>query len=419
VSGHAAGGRSRGYVLAILTAVYTVNFIDRQILPLLLQSIKREFAVSDSVLGLLAGPAFAFFYAIMGVPIALLADRFNRRKLIAVSLGLFSGMTLLCGLASRFWQLVLLRIGTGVGEAGTGPASQTIIADLYAGSDRARAQATYALGNNLGMLIAFACGGLIAQFYGWRAAFVLAGIPGLLLALILWFSLGDVPRRVSEQGGRAYSMLEAAGVLWRLPAFRWIALGASTTCFTGYAVVAFFPAFLERSHGMASSGIGLALALTVGVGGAAMTFLSGVLADRLGRRDIRWMVWVPAGFALIGIPLAPLALLADNKTIAILAAIPTLSVTAAFVGPIIVLVQQLVPSSMRATAVAMLILIDNVVGLGFGPQFVGLVSDALKPQLASDALRYAMLAAVAGYAVSALGFLGAARHLPRPGASAG
>lgn len=414
-----AGNRfvgGRGWVLGILTSIYLTNFIDRQILSILLPQMKAEFHLSDSALGLLVGPTFALFYATMGVPLALLADRVNRRRLIAVSLALFSAMTIACGLVTQFWQLALARILTGVGEAGTGPASQTMITDLYPPERRARAQAVYATGANLGVLVAFAAGGAIATAWGWRTAFIAAGIPGLLLTVILLATVRDPGRGASDrhvEPGEIPAFGTVLRQLWQSRTFRYTALGACATCFTSYALGGFFPMFLSRSHGMSTADIGIAMALIMGLCGGLATYLAGHLADRHGRRDERWYAYVPALAALAPLPLAPICFLAEDTAVALAAAIVPLSMTAAFIGPTITLVQRLVPVRSRATAVATLILIDNIVGLGLGPQFVGVASDLWKPALGEDSLRYAMLAAMAGSAVSVFGFVMAARHLRR------
>lgn len=406
--------QSRGYILTVLTLVYMVNFIDRGVPSILLQPIKGEFHVSDAALGLLIGPAFALFYSVMGVPMAMFADRTSRRNLVGVSLILFAVMTAVCGLVGQFWQLVLARVGTGIGEAGTGPASQTMISDLYAPPEQSKAQATYATGANLGVLVAFSLGGFVAERLGWRAAFLLTGVPSLILAVLLFATLEDVQR------GRSEALVDAAPAaplritlrqLWASKTFCFAALGACAICFTGYAVVGFFPAFLQRSHGMRIGEIGLIVALIVGVGGGLATYLSGYFADRMARRDIRWNLYIPAIAAFLPLPLAPVCFLSHERTLALLAAIPILSVTAAFIGPVIATIQRLVPLRMRATAVAILILVDNVVGLGLGPQFVGMLSDWLRPSVGVDSLRIALLAAMIGSVVSVIGFLLAARHV--------
>jgi len=405
---------SRNWILGVLTSIYLVNFIDRQILAILLPQVKAEFGLSDTFLGLLVGPTFAFFYATMGLPLALLADRVNRRRLIAVSLALFSAMTIACGLVVQFWQLVLARILTGVGEAGTGPASQTMITDLYPPERRGRAQAIYATGANLGVLVAFAAGGVIAQAWGWRVAFIAAGLPGLLLTVVVLTTVRD-PERGATDSGVSQERAPAFGMvmrqIWRSRAFRYTALGACSTCFTSYALGSFFPLFLARSHGLSTGEIGIAMALIMGVCGGLATYAAGHFADRFGRNDQRWYSYVPAIAAFAPLPLAPICFLAQDTGIALAAAIIPLSLTAAFIGPTITIVQRLVPVRSRATAVATLILIDNIIGLGLGPQFVGIASDLWKPALGEDSLRYAMLAAMAGSAVSVFGFVMAARHL--------
>ena len=404
---------SRGWVLGVLTSIYLVNFVDRQVLAILLPQVKAEFELSDAMLGLLVGPTFAFFYATMGLPLAFLADRVSRRRLIAASLALFSAMTITCGLVVQFWQLLLVRTLTGVGEAGTGPASQTMITDLYPPERRGRAQAVYATGANLGVLVAFAAGGIIAEAWGWRAAFIAVGLPGLVLTLVLLATVRDPQRgasdRVAQENATGIGLVMRQ--LWQSRAFRYTALGACSTCFTAYALGSFFPLFLARSHGMSTSEIGIAMALIMGVCGGLATYAAGYLADRFGRNDRCWYSYIPALAALAPLPLAPICFLAPNTGVALAAAIVPLSLTAAFIGPTVAVVQWLVPVRSRATAVATLILVDNIVGLGLGPQFVGIASDLWKPALGDDSLRYAMLAAMAGSVVSVFGFVMAAPHL--------
>ncbi|PZQ33020.1 MAG: MFS transporter [Stenotrophomonas acidaminiphila] len=405
---------SRNWILGVLTAIYLVNFIDRQILSILLPHVKAEFNLSDTFLGLLVGPTFAFFYATMGLPLALLADRVNRRKLIAASLALFSAMTIACGLVVQYWQLAIARVLTGIGEAGTGPASQTMITDLFPPERRGRAQAIYATGANLGVLVAFAAGGVIAQTWGWRVAFSAAGLPGLLLTVVLLATVRD-PRRGAHDAaavqGEAPPLWAVLRQLWQSRAFRYTALGACSTCFTSYALGSFFPSFLARSHAMSTADIGITMALIMGACGGLATYAAGHFADRFGRKDQRWYSYVPAIAALLPLPLAPICFLAQDTGVALAAAVIPLSLTAAFIGPTITIIQRLVPVRSRATAVATLILIDNIVGLGLGPQFVGITSDLWKPAFGDDSLRYAMLAAMGGSAVSVFGFFMAARHL--------
>jgi predicted MFS family arabinose efflux permease len=419
----ASGGRPnaafssayRHYVLAILTLMYVVNYLDRQILNILLQPIKNEFHVSDTMLGLLAGPTFALFYATLGIPIALAADRSNRRNIIAISLALFSFMTVVCGYAARFWQLLLARVGTGVGEAGTGPSAQAIISDLYPPESRATAQSFYSAGLNIGILLAFGIGGPIAQAYGWRVAFLASGVPGLALVFVVMFTMREPPRGHSENlrdDKIRIPLSDVSSFLWWQRSFRYIALGSAMAAFSGYGATAFIPAFLIRSHHMTVAQVGFFFAILAGIGGWIGTFLAGIVADQMGKRDVRWNVYVPICATFLAIPFAPVFYLAPSTKVALLAAIVPTAMGAVFVGPSVTMVQALVPLRMRATAAALLLFILNIIGLGLGPQTVGFVSDLLRPMLGTDSLRYALLIGPIAGLVSAACYWRAAKTLP-------
>jgi len=381
----------------LLSTGYALNLLDRQIVGILLEPIKREFSAPDVILGLLVGPTFAIFYATFGIPIAWLADRFNRRNIIAASLALFSLMTTVSGLAVHFWQLLLARVVTGVGEAGAGPASQSIISDLFAPKERAWAQSLYAAGSCVGVMVAFFCGGWIAEYHGWRTAFMAAGAPGLVLAVLLAVTIRE-PRRgvegVSADRVHVPPFAQAIGFLWSQRSFRFVVLGASMSAFTTYSVMAFVPAFLARSHGMRGSEIGLVLAIILGFGGLVGTALPGYLADRLSAHDVRWNVYVPAIASGISLPFWPLFFLAHSKALAIGAAVIPLSLTTAWLGPCYAMAQSLVPVRMRATASSIVLFVCNSIGLGLGPPIVGAASDLLRPIVGSDSLRYALMAPV-------------------------
>lgn len=384
----------RHLVLVILTVMYVINYLDRQILNILLQPIKNEFHVSDTALGLLAGPTFAAFYATLGIPIARLADRFNRRNIIAWSMGLFSLMTVFCGMAAQFGQLLVARILTGVGEAGTGPSAMSIISDLYPPKSRSTAQSFYGAGLNIGILLAFLFGGLIAQKYGWRMAFLAAGIPGLIMMFVVFFAMKEPVRGHSEQivdDGATVPLGQVCRFLWSQRSIRFIALGCSMSAFGGYGATAFVPAFLMRTHHMTVAHVGLIFALIAGVGGWAGTFLSGVVADRLAKHDVRWNMFVPMSAGIIGLPFSIAFYLAPSTTVAVLAAVVPSSLGAVFLGPCIAMTQGLVSLRMRVTAAAILLFILNIIGLGLGPQAVGFMSDLLAPSLGVDSLRYALL----------------------------
>lgn len=406
-----AGVRGRAALLALLSATYAINYIDRQILAILLEPIKRDFNLSDSMLGLLAGPAFALFYATMGVPIAILADSKSRARIIGLSLLCFSAATAACGLVVHFWQLVIARIFTGVGEAGTGPASQSMITDLYPPETRGRAQAVYAVGVNIGIMVAFLAGGWIAHNYGWRAAFIWAGLPGLLLAP-LFFMKGREPRRALEKDSGAPSMAESVRFLRGQRAYCWLVLGSGLSAFAGYGVATFVPAFLMRSHGLDTQQVGFIFALILGIGGGLCTFGSGVLVDWLGKRDVRWYMRVPIIGIVLALPFWPLFLLAPNVAVAIAAAVVPLSVSAVYIGPCITTIQMVSPARMRARAAAIQLFIGNLIGLGLGPQIIGLISDALAPRFGANSLRYALLAGVTASLFAIFAYWRASRNLP-------
>lgn len=408
-----AGSQNKYVVVVILSAVYSVNYIDRQIVAILLEPIKAEFSVSDTVLGLLAGPAFALFYATMGVPLAMYADRTNRKRLIAWSLGCFSLMTLACGLAVQFWHLLIARVLTGVGEAGTGPASQSLISDLFRPHERATAQAGYAVGVNVGLMVAFFCGGWIAQDFGWRVAFIAAGLPGLLLVLVLMAFVKEPVRRAAALETDNPTLADTVKVLWQRRSFLWLIIGGGLSAFSIYGVTMFVPSFLMRSHGLSPADVGLILALYVGLGGGIATFFSGVVADRLSVKDMRWNMYVPALAALISLPFWLVVILPGNSVLAILALGVPLALGVVFIGPLIATVQTLAPVRMRARAAAIQMLVGNLIGLGLGPLVIGYISDGLRPYFGEDSLKFALLAGVVASVLSVFAYLLAARSLRR------
>lgn len=388
--------RNRAYILVIVTLIYVVNYLDRQILAILMPQIKVEFGLNYREIGYLIGPAFAIVYAVLGVPLGVIADRVSRRNLIAASLATFSLMTLLSSYARGFWSMALARFGTGIGEAGTGPAINSVIADLYAPAERAAALSFYTAGLNVGLLIAFFGGGWLSDHYGWRVAIVSAGVPGLLLVLLLLFTVRE-PRRGLIEGlpdSQPPSFGSVVKYLWSQRAFRWMAIGTSFSSFGGYAGIAFIPTFLILSHHMTQAQVGVSLALLTGVAGAIGTYFSGVIADKYGARDMRWNMYVPIIATFIAIPFAPLFYLSSSLTVTLASAIIPVAMGAAYVGPAYAMAQGLVPLRMRARSVAILLLILNIIGLGLGPPVVGAVADLLKPRFGPDALRYAMLSTI-------------------------
>lgn len=393
-AGIAARESTTRVTLGILTLVYVLNYLDRQILGILSGPIKAEFHLTNTEVGLLNGPAFALVYATLGIPIAALADRVNRRNIIAASLAVFSAMTILCGTAAGFWQLLLARFGTGIGEAGTAPSTASILADLYPRERRAAALSFYSAGLNIGLLLGFFAGGWIAEHYGWRHAFLAAGLPGFVLAAVMLFCIAEPARGRTEnitERDEVPTFPEVLAWLWQRRSFIWFSLGAALSSIGGYAAIAFVPIFLHDSHHMSLPAIGLVLAVFIGGAGALGTWLAGVLADRLGRRDVRWNTYVPIFGALLSAPFLPVFCLSPNVTIAIAAGTVPAFVGAVYVGPAAAMAQAVVPVRMRVRTAAIQNFILNSIGLGLAAPLVGWISELLEPALGADALRYALM----------------------------
>lgn len=406
----------RWWILFVLTLVYGLNVVDRYLLGILLPQIKTELSLPDWSLGVLSGFAFAVFYATLGLPIARLADRHSRKTIISACLALFSAATAVCGFASSFLTLFLARIGVGIGEAGTGPASYSIISDLFEKARRSTAMAIYAIGGNLGLLIGFAAGGYMAANYGWRSAFFVIGAPGILVALLVFFTVRD-PARGAADGlapntGMSTTMVDAFKFLWSQPAFRWIVIGSTLVQFLGTGVVNWLPSMLERSHGMVEDEVGIKLGLAIGIAGSIGTLvLGGLVADRLSKRDLRWGLWLLVIGELLLIPGYALVLLAPTGDLAISAFFLPAMLATFFMGPVLALTQALAPPDMRATAGALLMFIISLIGAGLGPVAVGLLSDLLNPSLGQDGLRAALWLAPVAAGLAAIAYAMAARTL--------
>jgi len=383
------------YALGLLCLVYTVNYLDRQILAILLQSIKKELRLTDAQLGLLSGTAFGLFYATLGIPIARLADRYSRRVVMAVCLALWSLMTSLCGTAGSFALLLACRIGVGVGEAGGSPPAHSMISDYFPPERRATALAVFALGVPLGMLIGYSVGGWIDEVVGWRHAFFAAGAPGLVLSLVVALTLREPARGHSEgltpTEAAAPRTAEVLHFLRRARSFRHVALGAALNGFAAYSVVTWMPAFLIRSHGMGTAEAGAWLAFLIGVVGAAGNYLGGVLGDRWARTDVRSRVWLPGIAIASGFPLFFITYTTSERWIALLAFALAMFLGMACQAPLFAAAQFLAPPRMRATAAAVLLFAVNIVGLGAGPAVTGALSDAQAPRYGDASLARALL----------------------------
>lgn len=406
---------TRRYVLAVLFVVYTFNFIDRQILAILLPSIKAEFGVNDTVLGFLAGPAFAVFYATLGVPIALIGDRWSRRNLIAIALALWSGMTALSGMATSVTQLALARIGVGVGEAGCSPPAHSMISDYYPPEKRSAAMGIYTSGISIGIMLAFLVGGWVAQNIGWRQAFFIVGIPGLLLSLVVRFTVREPVRGLSENRSDTVErpgMLQVAKILFSRKSFIHMAVGSGLASFGGYAVISFFPSFLNRSHGMNAAEIGVWLGIILGVAGSIGFAGGGYFADHLGRKSRRRSLNGVAIATLISWLFMVPVYLVWNPYLALAIFVVPAALSNFYLATTIAQTQSLVGLRMRAVASAFLFFILNIIGLGLGPQIAGTLSHLMTESFGVESMRYSLLAITAIVSPwSAFHYFVAAKHI--------
>lgn len=382
--------------LWILLIVYIFNFIDRQIVNILAEPIAKDLQLSDTQIGLMTGLAFALFYTVLGLPIARYADRpsTDRGRLIAVALAVWSAMTALCGLAQNFVHLLLARIGVGVGEAGCTPAAHSLIADRVPPERRASALAFYALGIPIGGLLGMVLGGTLADTIGWRKAFLLVGLPGVAMALVVWFVLRDADRPVrAAPEGRSETMWHAVREVLSSRGYVLLLIAASTAAFLSYGKTTWITIYLQRNHGLSATETGL---LYGGVGGLAAifgTWLGGWLADRYGAHARRHVMTAPVLGFVFGAPIAFMAFVTTNWQAAIGLLTVQNALLALYYGPTYSSTQGLVPLRHRATASAVLLFCQNLIGLGLGPLFFGMLSDGFKPMAGEDSVRWVLYGA--------------------------
>lgn len=373
-------------VLGALFTGYVVNSMDRAVLNILLESIKQEFGVSDTLLGLLGGITFAAFYSVMGIPIAAIADRTNRVNVLSIAIAAWSIMTALCGMATKFIYLLLARIGTAIGEAGGSPPSHSLMSDYFPLGRRGTAMAIYMLGIPVGQALGLYCGGWLNHHFDWRMAFILIGLPGVLVALLVKVTVREPPRGYSDQHRAAADNTPAPTIkevidhLWRIKAFRYLCIANGLHSFVWYGGSTFNPGFLMRSHGMSSADTGAMLA-TVSLVACIGTFGGGYLADRLSVRfnDKRWYLLLPACVTLGMLPFQFSSYLGSDMQIVIPSFYIMMILASIFFGPTYAMAQALSPTRMRARAASIVLFIQTLVGYGLGPVFVGKFSDWLAP----------------------------------------
>jgi MFS family permease len=408
-------------VLWILLVVYILNFLDRQIVNILAEPIKRDLGLSDTQIGLMTGLAFALFYTILGIPIARYADnpKTTRVGLISVSLAFWSAMTALCGLAQNFIQLLLARVGVGVGEAGCTPAAHSLISDTVAPEKRSSAMAFYGLGIPIGGLLGMVMGGLLADAFGWRVAFLVAGAPGVLLALALPFILKE-PRRhgakisgVSPVAPDRMGLKAALAVIGRSKALVNLILAASLVAFLAYGKTVWTTIFFIRTHGLSPGQTGLWLGIGVGVAAIAGTWLGGHLADRYGAGSPKHIVTAPALGMLVAAPILFVGYWSQDWMLGLVLIVVAAVLNNFYYGPTFACVQGLVPPQARAMATAVMLFAQNLIGLGLGPLFFGMLSDAIRPFAGEESVRWVLFGAAWLGLIPAWFFWRARIHLAR------
>ena len=385
----------RSYALGLFLLVYIVNFIDRQIFSILIEPIRAEIHLSDTQLGLLGGIAFAIFYTFAGIPIARWADVGVRKNIVSIAIVIWSLMTVFTSTAKNFWMLLIARVGVGIGEAGCSPPIHSLIADYFPERKRATALSIYSLGIPIGGALGTLIGGWVGEYFGWRMAFLVVGLPGVLIAAVVYLTIKEPPRGYSEPGGipeqkQQVPLKDTIKFMWRLKSFRHMSFAGSLHAFVGYGVGLFLPSFFMRVHGF-----GLAETSTylffIGLTGVIGTYLGGYLSDRFGQKDKRWYLWVPGIATIISVPFAVIFYTTGNPILAIFLAIPGAILGPMYLGPTFATTQTLSPLAMRSLASAILLFILNLIGLGLGPLFAGFLSDLLRPEYGEESIRYSLL----------------------------
>jgi predicted MFS family arabinose efflux permease len=400
----------RGYVLALLTVVFIVNFIDRQVLSVLIEPIKRELYLTDTQLGLLSGLAFALFYVTFAVPIARLADSKSRRNLITICMIVWSSMTALSGAALNFVHLLLARIGVAIGEAGCVAPSHSILSDYFRPEARPLALSIYSAGASIGISLGLLGGGYLADSMGWRQALVVVGLPGIFVALVVLFTLREPTRgmslpmaSVTVEPASSHFWIDLASLMQRRTLLL-IALAGGFQSMVTYGVANWLPAFFVRVHGMSMSDTGASLAVINGLLAGAGAIIGGGLSGKLARADRRWLLWVPAFATVFATPLYALAVLSPSVSASLAFLAPAGFLSLVYVGPALAATHGIAGVSLRATGVALTLFVSNLLGIGGGALLVGVVSDAFVASEPAVSLRYGLLAVLIANIPAAIGY---------------
>lgn len=406
------------FVASFLAVVYSFNFMDRQILSILQEQIRQEMGLTDTQLGLLSGLSFALFYTTFGIPVAWLSDRHRRVTIMATACAVWSLATAACGLARGFTQLAMARVLVGAGEAGGSPPSYSLISDYFPPERRGTGLAIYSLGVPVGSALGVALGGWMAAHYGWRAAFVAVGLPGLLIALLMLLLVREPKRGGLDPGSRGVPApaLPLGQVLARFARDRTLmltAVSAGLSSFVGYALLAWNPSFLERVKGMSLADVAGTYSLLLGITGVVGTLGAGRLVDRLGERDVRWYAWLPALVFLLELPAFLGFLWAPDRGLSLIFLTILALLGNAYLAPALALVQNTAPPAQRSVAGASLLFLLNLIGLGGGPLFVGRVSDIARAHGAAQPLLIGFAALIPIIVLTIILYLFAAASLAR------
>jgi len=409
-----ASASYRAYVMFILVVVYTFNFIDRQIIGILAVPIKADLALTDTQLGLMGGLAFALFYTALGIPIAMLADRSNRTWIMAIALTLWSAMTAICGTVQNFWQLFLARLGVGVGEAGGVAPAYSLISDYFPPQQRARALSIYSFGIPIGSALGIVFGGIIASKIDWRFAFFAVGIAGIIIAPIFKLTVAEPERGQFDPNHIKTSPPALGNIIRKLmqkPSFWIMSFGAACSSMMGYGLFFWLPSFFVRSYGISLIDASLFYGAILLVGGLAGIWLGGSLADRFGATRRGAYVVIPALAFVATVPFYVVAILSPNLTTTFFAMLIPTALGLVWLGPVLSAIQHVVPPNMRATASAIFLFINNLIGIGVGTVAIGILSDNLQARYGDDSLRYAILAGTSFYVLAATLFFLSAKYL--------
>jgi MFS family permease len=416
----------RSYVLVVLVIVYTFNFIDRQIVGILAIPIKTELHLSDSQLGLMGGLAFALFYTFLGIPIARLADRVSRTGIMTAALALWSLMTAVCGLTHSFAQLFMARLGVGVGEAGGVAPAYSLICDYFPPRERARALSAYSFGIPIGGAAGIVLGGFITSLMSWRMAFFIVGLAGLLLTPLLKLTVREPVRGALDDSRGAAAMptvnadpsvnarpslLDVIAVLARRPSFWGLSLGAASASMMGYGLFFWMPSFAVRSFHLTLLQASMIYGALVLVGGLFGIWVGGVLADKYGEKRKAFYALIPAAAFVTTVPFYVAGVLCTTLWVSFLVLLVPTALGLVWLGPVLAAVQHLVPANMRATASALFLFINNLIGIGLGTTLIGVVSDSMRERFGSESLRYAILAGTGFYLIAATLLFLASRRL--------